>query len=47
MLSHLDGDRQPALRLFGLAGQLAGLLEITGASSTAATTDPTTAKEQR
>ena len=25
MLSHLDGDRQPALALFGHAAQIAGL----------------------
>ncbi len=46
MLSHLDGDRQPALRLFALAGQLAALLEMASAPSTS-TTNSTTAKERR
>jgi len=35
MLSHLDGDRQPALALVAHAKQLAGLFEaMTGPSST-------------
>ena len=46
MLSHLDGDRQPALRLFALAGQVAGLLESVGTLPTAATSASNAAKEQ-
>ena len=46
MLSHLDGDRQPALRLFALAGQVAGLLEAVGTQSGGMTSTSSAAKEQ-
>jgi AcrR family transcriptional regulator len=44
MLSHLDGDREPALALFALAKQLAILVEaITGPTDDPTPADPTTA----
>ncbi len=46
MLSHLDGDRQPALELFALAGRFAGLLENVSAPS-ATTTDAPPPEEEK
>ena len=48
MLSHLDGDRQPALDLFTLAGRFAGLLESVTAPPSAtdsAQAEPPTTEE--